>query len=464
VRRTSPALAAAAAAAAAVVLAAAPSGAWPGSPGLDDPLPGKIEKGTQTVALRQVAGGFNSPLEGTFAPGHPHRLFVIDQIGKIWSIDLTGARTKKLFADVSGLLVPLGLFGIDYDERGLLGLAFHPHYRHNGLLYTYTSEPKAGDADFSTIPSGTPDHQNVVREWRVRDAGNPDTTVDPTTSRVLLRMDHPQFNHNGGSLAFGRDGKLYIAVGDGGNADDTGDGHVPAGNAQTLTRNNVLGKVLRIDPRGFNSRNGEYGVPADNPFVGANVAGEIWAYGFRNPYRMSVDRGTGRVYAGDAGQNDIEEIDVVGAGRNYGWRVKEGTFIFNTGGADQGYVVRNSPGSPRAMTDPVAQYDHWGPNATVEGIAVVGGFVYRGSAIPALQGRYVFGDYSREFATPQGRLFYLNRDHAVKEFRLAGRSTLGIAVQGFAQDAHGEVYVLGNTTGVVSGSTGVVLKLVPAGG
>ncbi len=308
--------------------------------------------------------------------------------------------------------MPLGIFGPGtFDERGLLGVAFHPNYAVNGKLYTYTSEPNAGPPTFpTTMPPGTPpDHQNVVAEWRAVAPGGPVFGVDPTSRRELLREDHPQFNHDGGDLAFGPDGMLYISDGDGGEADDQGAGHVPGGNAQQLT--SPLGKVLRIDVNGSNSANGQYGIPADNPFVGvAGALREIYAFGFRNPFRFSFDRGTGALYLGDVGQNDIEEVDIVVKGGNYGWATKEGTLFFFNNGAGAGFASTTDNGLvPQGAIDPIAQYD-----THHEGHSVIGGFVYRGSKFPQLAGRYVFGDFARLFRFPagpndSGRLFYLTQ-------------------------------------------------------
>jgi hypothetical protein len=372
----------------------------------------------------------------------------------------------RLFADLSSLIVPLGLFDINYDEWGLLGLAFHPGFRKNGLLYTFGSEPAVGPADFTTLPPDVPANcHSVIMEWRVANPKAKDLMLDPGSRRVLLRIAKPQFNHNGGDLAFGPDGLLYISVGDGGAADDQGPGHAPGGNGQSLAAGNLLGKILRIDPLGRNSANGRYGIPSGNPFPGSGVD-EVYAYGFRNPFRMSFDRRTGDLWTGEVGQNDIEEVDVVMAGGNYGWPVKEGSFLFNDGGAGRGFVAADSPGTPKGLIDPVAQYDHKSPTAGVaEGIAVVGGFVYRGNRVKELRDSYVFGDYSRAFARPQGRLFVLSESECgstpmcVGELAIAGQPALGLAVLGFGQDARGELYVLGSSTGVVAGTTGVVLRI-----
>ena len=422
--------------------------------GLDDPIPQPIRKGGVHIRLEAVATGLTAPNWGVPAPGDADRLFVVDQPGIVWSLDLhSGA--KSVFLDTSDRLVALGAFGPGtFDERGLLGLAFHPGYASNGLLYTYTSEPVNGPADFSTMPPGaTANHQSVVAEWRVPNPENSASVVDPGTRRELLRIDEPQFNHNAGGLNFGPDGFLYISLGDGGAADDQGVGHSPQGNGQDPS--NVLGSILRIDPAGSNSANGSYGIPEDNPFVDQEgFVPEIWAYGFRNPFRFSFDSATGALLAGDVGQNDIEEIDVVTRGGNFGWRVKEGSFLFDPNGDDPGFVTERSPGEPEGLIDPIAEYDH------DEGIAVVGGFVYRGDAIPQLKGRYVFGDFARSFVE-FGRLFFLNPANNIKEFRLVGQDSLGLKVDGFGQDANGELYVLGNTTGTPFGDTGVVLRIVP---
>ena len=234
-----------------------------------------------------------------------------------------------------------------------------------------------------------------------------------------MRVDWPQFNHDGGDLAFGPDGKLYISMGDGGGADDADGqlfvtapprtrlrveapivGHQGDGNAQKL--NVPLGKILRIDVDGSNSANGQYGIPArqsrssDRP----GAVEEIWAYGFRNPFRFSFDSETGDLFVGDVGQNDIEEVDLIVKGGNYGWNRKEGTLFFHINGTPEGFARVRTP-DPRRMThrdsiDPIAQYD-----THHEGHSVIGGFVYHGTALPELRGKYVFGDFSLLFKFPR---------------------------------------------------------------
>jgi len=429
-----------------------------GNGGLQDPIPAPIGKGLVTVRLETLVDGLTAPNWGTYVPGDFGRLFVTDQTGIVWSVDLTGPEgelaRKRVFLDVSARLIPLGIGGPDtYDERGLLGLAFHPDYPSNGLLYTYTSEPVDGPADFSTLPEGVPaDHQSLIIEWHVPHPALMGSRPDPASARVLLRIDEPQFNHDGGALNFGPDGKLYISLGDGGGADDQGEGHGENGNGQDPS--NLLGSILRIDPLGSNSANGQYGIPEDNPFVGqTGVAAELYAYGFRNPFRFSFDMQTGGMYIADVGQNTIEEIDLGVAGGNYGWNLKEGSFFFDDNGDGPGFVTDQDPGVPPGLIDPIAEYDH------DEGIAVIGGFVYRGAGDGRLNGRYILGDYS---GPEGGRLFYLLPRGIIRELRLAGGEDLGKFVLGFGQDATGEVYVMGNDEGIPSGTSGVVLKIVPS--
>ncbi len=432
----------------------------------EDVIPEVIPQSDVGVALDPVAGGFTTPLWAISPPGLPNRLVVVDQVGKVWSIRLGVNEPnprRNLLLDVGvdglGLLVELGAFGPGtFDERGLLGLAFHPGYARNGLFYTYTSEPVDGAADFSTMPAGeTANHQTVIREWRVSNPTRGHSTADPASTRVLLTIDQPQFNHNSGALAMDAQGLLYIGVGDGGAADDQGVGHAEGGNGQDLSENNLLGKILRIDPRGSNSANGEYGIPADNPFVGVDGPDEIYAYGFRNPFRFSFDSATGDLIAADVGQNDIEEVDVVVAGGNYGWPVKEGTFLFDMNGDAPGFTTVDSPGVPAGMIDPIAQYDH------DEGISVAGGFVYHGAAIGDLAGSYVFGDFSLGFVPANGRLFHLTDGGSIAEL-VPDSGALGRYLMALGQDGTGEIYVLTSENFAPVGQTGTVHRLVPGAG
>ena len=462
---------------------AAPVAAQPHTP-LADPIPGQLPTSPLHIELETIQSGLVSPNAAAVAPGDHGHLYVADQAGQLWRLSTRGrddgrddeddddgpaSLQPQLFLDVSQMLVSLGLGPGKYDERGLLGIAFHPQFRSNGLLYTFTSQPVKGAADFSTQPQGTAANcQSVITEWRVQRPNKPGSPVDLGSARELMRIDKPQFNHNGGALAFGSDQMLYIALGDGGGADDEGVGHAPEGNAQSLAPGNVLGKILRIDPLGRNAANGKYGIPPDNPLVGKPGADEIYAYGFRNPFRMSFD-GAGRLWVGDVGQNNIEEVDAVTAGGNYGWRIKEGTFLFDTGGPNvqgggAGFVYADSPNLPANLVDPLAQYDH-ADGAGLPNVrsAVIGGYVYDGNKLRGLRGSYVFGDYAGQgSATPQGHIFVLGRNNRVENLVAANRNPLGLAVLGFARDARGELYLLANGTGTLLGKTGVVMKLVRA--
>jgi glucose/arabinose dehydrogenase len=428
---------------------------------LPDPIPGAIPQSPAHVALDTVMTGLVSPVAAVTAPGDPAHLYVVDQVGQVWRLPLAGgganpAAAPDLFLDVRTLLVPLGVPPDFYDERGLLGLAFHPDFLSNGLFYTFTSQPVRGRADFSTQPPGVaPNCQTVITEWRLATVGNPGNGVDPSSARELMRIDKPQSNHNGGSLGFGPDRMLYVSLGDGGSGNDQGPGHAPEGNGQSLAPGNVLGKILRIDPLGRNAGNGKYGIPADNPFVDGPGAPEIYAYGFRNPYRMAFDA-SGFLFTGDVGQNDIEEVDAVGAGQNYGWPVKEGSFLFDRGG----FVYADSPRAPAGLIDPIAQYDHTDGAGTPElREAIVAGFIYRGTQVPGLAGHYVFGDYTGQPA-PSGHMFMLGPSNQVQEVVAANRNPLALAVLGFGQDQQGELYLLANGSGTVQGMTGMVLKIV----
>ena len=397
---------------------------------LSDPIPGRLHRAPFSVSLETVAAGLVSPTYATFAPGVPNRLYVTDQPGEIWAIDTShrGIAARSLFGDLSGRSVRLGDVapGSSYDERGLLGLAFAPDYQQTGLLYTYQTQPWQKPADFTTEPGvqrscrayGPPFRprpcQNVIVEWRVRNPHDPNTTIEPSSARELMRIDKPEFNHNAGTLAFGPDGLLYISVGDGGFGDDQGPGHVDGGNAQSLARSTCSARscASTLEETTPPTSNTASPPPTRSSAAGAD---EIYAYGLRNPYRISFDPVSGKLYATDTGQNAIEEVDVIRAGANYGWHTKEGTFAFDPGSPnspDDGTLIRNSPHQPAGLTDPIAEYDHTGPHGTINGEAAVGGFVYHGRSIPELAGRYVFGDYSRNADENKtgGRLFIVKPD------------------------------------------------------
>lgn len=417
-----------------------------------NPFPDPIVKGSLHVNLTPVVssgGGLTAPNLLISAGDGTNRQFVTDQTGQVRLIK-DGILQSTPFLDVSARLPALNP---NYDERGLLGLAFSPTFSTPGTagygkLYTYTSEPVTKPADFTvSMPSGTAfNHQNVVTEWTV-DPNNPDI-VNAASRRELMRVDWPQPNHNAGMLAFGQDNLLYISMGDGGNGNDVGPGHGTKGNAQDLS--NPLGKILRIDPNGNNSANGQYGVPSDNPFVGtAGAVKEIYAQGLRNPWRFSFDSQTGALVEGETGQGTVEEINIITKGGDYGWNLKEGQFKFDP---VTGLVSDDLTGLPSGLIDPVLQYDH------NEGTALVGGFVYRGSGLPELQGKYIFGDWGA-FAGPTGRLFAGNLTTGSIEELNIDNMTLNRWLLGFGQDAQGELYVLVTSRLGPGGVTGEIFKI-----
>ncbi|MEO7725326.1 MAG: PQQ-dependent sugar dehydrogenase, partial [Chthoniobacterales bacterium] len=287
-----------------------------------------------------------------------------------------------------------------------------------------------------------------------RSIDNPDL-AEAASRREVLRVDQPQYNHNGGQLAFRpNEPYLYISLGDGGCCNDTEDGHNPEiGNGQDLAT--VLGKILRVDPldpgltNGSSdpvSLNGHYRVPLSNPFIEKSDAlPEIYAYGFRNPFRFSFDEPTGRLIVGDVGQSQIEEVDLVEAGKNYGWNRKEGSFLFNP---DDGSIVPDPSPDP-ALVDPVVEYTHQ------DGVSVIGGYAYHGKSVPALNDMYVFGDYA---SGSSGRLLYSDfQGGLIHEFYLAGTvDSFDKFIKGFGRDGEGDLYVLGDAS-----ADGVVYKIAP---
>ena len=415
----------------------------------------------ETVGLDLVADNLVSPIGVVADPGPTQRLFIIEQAGKIWVIDNNGRRLTTPFLDLTSRMITLNP---NFDERGLLGLAFHPNYNSNGKFYVYyNAPPRAG----GPIPGTTWNNLAVISEFTVNE-GDPNIG-DLSSERRLLQMDDPQGNHNGGTLAFGPDGYLYISLGDGGSANDTARGHVPdwylqnaGGNGQDVEAN-LWGSILRIDV----NTGSPYGIPSDNPFVGRTGMDEIYAYGFRNPYRMSFDMGGAHnLYAGDAGQLLYEEVDLVTKGGNYGWNVKEGTHCFDaaTSGTFSSCPGVDNFGTP--LTDPVIEMlNAQNPTPGIKTLTVIGGNVYRGNRINGLGGKYIFGSFSKTGASPQGELFWATPAGQslwpFQELNIAGRPDhLGEFVKGFGQDDKGEIYVTTSLRLGPSGTTGKVYKLV----
>lgn len=431
--------------------------------GIDDgSTDGGPTNGTATpvgrVGLELVADGLTSPTGLTDAGDGSGRLFVSDQVGQVRIIDGQGNLLAAPFLDVSDRMVTLNP---NFDERGALGIAFHPDYVTNGRFFLYYSAP-ADDAS----PEGF-DSQSRVSEFLVSESDA--NLADPNSERVILEIDQPQSNHNGGQLAFGPDGFLYIGVGDGGAANDVGPGHTEGlGNGQD--RSTLLGKLLRIDVD--NGDNGDpYGIPADNPFVQeVGARPEIYAYGLRNPFRFSFDRGGDRrLFLGDVGQNLFEEIDVIVAAGNYGWNVMEGDHCFDPqrpGDPPDQCAATGADGEP--LIAPIIEYAHNLPDGSAMGISVTGGFIYRGAAIPDLVGDYIFGDFARGFAVGDGSLFAATEDDdgqwTLRELELAGMvdGRMGAFLLSLGQDAQGELYVLTTANVGPSGTTGQVYRIVPA--
>ena len=419
----------------------------------------------------------NSPVAMVSPGDGSGRMFVVDQRGKI-RIFRNGMLEPGVFLDLGSKLVPERA---GFDERGLLGLAFHPGYSNpvspgHRRFYVFYITPSPNAPGTTSDPV---DSREVIAEYQVSN-GNPDL-ADPVSERVLLSFDKPQFNHNGGGLEFGSDGLLYFSVGDGGSSNDNNAGHTGGstarptnalGNAQDLTKWN--GKIHRIDPLGNNGSTGQYGIPAGNPFAASpnGERPEIFAYGLRNPWRFSFDSragGTNRLFCADVGQGQVEEIDLIVSGGNYGWRNKEGTFF-------PSFSV-NAPTLGGTVVDPIAQYAHPGvvigaPALPEYGISVTGGYVYRGSAIPSLVGKYVFADWSQSFGTPSGRMLGLEETSpgvfSLSSLDILGGNPTNRYIQGFGQDETGELYVLTKTSQAVTAPdpntglpSGAIFKIVP---
>jgi glucose/arabinose dehydrogenase len=404
------------------------------SPQVEDSTPQAVAGSFTAV---RVASGLTQPVFVTAPPGDTTHIYIVQQTGQIIVLDLqTSARST--FFTVPGIQAA--------GEQGLLGMAFDPNYASNGKFYLNFVVPggafRNGVTHVSQFKAATPTPTPRRRKKKKR--------KNVSTERILLTFVHPQTNHNGGWIGFsarsGDQNNLYIATGDGGNGNDQGIGHLePGGNAQSNTT--LLGKMLRIH---IDSNTGAVTIPSDNPFFSSGTfRREIWAFGLRNPFRDSFDRLNGRMFIGDVGQNTREEIDVQeatnpGGGENYGWRLREGSIATPSGNP----VVGGPP--PPGNVDPILDYDR------STGGTVIGGYVYRGSQIPALQGKYIFGDYLF------GRIFTLDYDGTIASnftditsllFPPSGGFTLS-ALSSFGEDANGELYICDI-------GAGVVYKIVP---
>lgn len=337
-----------------------------------------------------VSSGLSGPLGLEQANDGSGRLFAVEQGGRIKIIQ-NGAVLSPPFLDISGRISTGG-------EMGLLGLSFHPNFQVNRKFYVNYVRTMSGQI------------QSVIAEYQVS-TGNPNFS-DPATERILLTVNQAgNFNnHKAGQLAFGPDGLLYFGLGDGGSGGD------PFGNGQN--KSVLLGKMMRIDVN-TTSPGLQYGIPSDNPFASGGGLPEIWAYGFRNPWRFSFDRTTGRQFVADVGQDMFEEIDIVQKGGNFGWNTMEGLHCFNpSSGCNQSGLVL-----------PIVEYNH------SEGNAVIGGFVYHGPAIPSLQGIYLFADFGT------GKIWELQETSPNNWTRTLVMTT-GFNISSFGQDQAGELYVV----------------------
>jgi hypothetical protein len=374
-------------------------------------LLGSVAHAQINIEAARVAGGFSKPVLALSPPGDYRRLFVVEEdAARIRILDIqTGSVKATPFLSLAGKVQAGG-------ERGLLGLAFHPNYQQNGKFYV----------NYTDTGSDT-----IVECYQVSST-NPDVADPNPVSTIIGPIFQPQTNHNGGMIAFGPDGMLYIGMGDGGNFNDQGTGHVAGGNAQSGST--LLGKLLRLDvdipfPH----------IPASNPFVAEpTIMDEIWAFGMRNPWRFSFDDASGAIYIGDVGQDAREEIDYHPpgvSGLNFGWRCMEGLLCTNLSGC-----VCNAP----ELTLPIDTYP------TAGDCAVVGGYVYNGCAIPNLVGTYFYADYcsSRIWSFTYDGVTKTATVNRTTELEPAGATTIQ-RIAGFGQDSYGEIYILDHTDGEI---------------
>lgn len=352
--------------------------------------PNPNETTTYNVAEAFPGLAFSSPVELVNAKDGSNRLFVVEQAGTIRFFDAIQKPTSAtLFLDIKNKVRSGG-------EMGLLGLAFHPNFKSNGFMYVnYTRDNP---------------RESVVARYKV---ANPASgAADAQSETILLTYAQPFSNHNGGAVHFGPDGYLYVSTGDGGSGGD------PQNNAQN--KGNLLGKILRLDVNATGK--GNYGIPADNPFAGSKdgTREEIYAYGLRNPWRISFDSVTKKLWVGDVGQNAIEEIDIIEKGGNYGWRLKEAEACFNP---------KNNC-TQAGLIDPVWNYTHENGD-----ISITGGYVYRGTKLPSLVGKYVYGDYG------SGRIWALETADGAKA-KNTGLIEKSGSLSAFGVDEQNELYFL----------------------
>ncbi|NXU43366.1 HIPL2 protein, partial [Drymodes brunneopygia] len=396
--------------------------------------------GCVQLCLAEVANGLRNPVLMAHAADRTHRAFVAEQLGLVWVLLPDGSRLEEPFLDIQSIVLATPWLG---DERGFLGMAFHPKHKDNGKFYIYYSY-----MDKKRVEK--------IRISELKVLASDANKVDPRSERNLLELEEPAANHNGGQLLFGVDGYLYVFTGDGGKA---GDPFGKFGNAQN--KSSLLGKVLRIDVDGRSPGGKPYGIPPDNPFVSDPKARpEVYAYGVRNMWRCAVDRGDpvtkkgrGRIFCGDVGQNRFEEIDLIVKGGNYGWRAKEGFECYDT------KLCHNS------SLDDILPIFAYGRRV---GKSVTGGFVYRGCESPNLNGLYIFGDFM------SGRLMALQEDEKTDKWKkqdICIGSMTACAFPGmissyskfiisFAEDEAGELYFMSTSYPSAYAPHGSLYKLI----
>lgn len=383
---------------------------------------GDLQPSPDTVALESITTSIGRrPVDIAFAPDSDRR-YILSQNGRIFTHESTVRETA--FLDLRDAVDRSG------NEMGLLGIALHPDFASNRRLFVRYSAPRREET-----PDGY-DHVFVLSEFEASSDGR---TASRDSEQTLLEIPEPQSNHNAGDVLFGPDGFLYVAVGDGGAGGDRGRGHVEdwyesvsGGNGQDVTEN-LLGSILRLDVDGGGE--GSYAIPDDNPLVGTDGLDEQYAWGLRNPYGLSFD--DSKFYVADVGQNEYEEVNLVERGRNYGWNVREGTHCYSASECPSKTPDDVRGGEP--LVSPIIEYPHRGE--PVSGVSVIGGHVYRGSTLEALDGSYIFGDLQA-----QDQLFASAPPESGDE--LWPIQTIDVdgglqTILSFGQDRDGEVYVLG---------------------
>ncbi|NCF69819.1 MAG: hypothetical protein GWP61_28060 [Chloroflexi bacterium] len=428
---------------------------------------GSAQADVTIIELEPLAAGLTAPLGVTHAGDGSGRQFITEQSGQIRIVQ-DGNLLPTPFLDVSAKLPELNP---SFDERGLLGLAFHPRYEQNGRFFIRYSTPRNGDPGEPCFGTSRGCHTEILAEYAV--STSDPNQADPDSEIILFTVDEPQFNHNAGDVAFGPDGFLYFTLGDGGGAHDgladDPPSHGPIGNAQNIET--PLGAILRINVDApTQASETAYTIPPTNPFVGQPGLDEIYAYGLRNPFKFSFDDGPGgdgKLYLGDVGQNLFEEVNIIERGGNYGWVIREGFHCFDPFNPTSPPSTCNDFGPQgEPLVNPIVEYAHPESGFIPEGgITVIGGFVYRGTDSPNLLGKYIFGDFAQAFTIPSGTLYYIadptGKNPEIQKFQIGlDDRPYGLFLKGFGEDEDGEIYACGSTALAPIGNTGVCARIV----